>query len=62
MTVSWQITGIRHDPWAEANRIEVELAKDAADQGLYLHPEAYGHPRADGIAAQFEAGRMPLDE
>ncbi|MBL7828309.1 MAG: hypothetical protein JNJ57_16885 [Saprospiraceae bacterium] len=25
--VSWQVTGIRHDPWAERNRIEPELEK-----------------------------------
>ena len=39
MTVSWQVTGIRHDPWAEANRIQVEEDKTADEQGKYLHPE-----------------------
>ena len=62
MTVSWQITGIRHDPWAEANRIEVELQKDEVDQGLYLHPEAYGVPYEEGIAAWFDSGRMTEEE
>jgi len=27
MDVSWQVTGIRHDPWAEANRIQVLVDK-----------------------------------
>ncbi|MEN8164983.1 MAG: hypothetical protein ABFS37_12700, partial [Acidobacteriota bacterium] len=39
MTVSWQVTGIRHDPWAEANRIQVEQDKPADERGKYLHPE-----------------------
>ena len=40
--VSWQVTGIRHDPYAEANRIAVEEWKPLAEQGSYLYPEAYG--------------------
>jgi hypothetical protein len=40
--VSWQVTGIRHDPYAEANRIEVEELKPAELRGLYRHPEPYG--------------------
>ncbi len=40
--VSWQVTGVRHDPWAEAHPTEVEVQKPAAERGRYLHPEAYG--------------------
>jgi trimeric autotransporter adhesin len=40
--VSWQVTGIRHDAWANANRIPNEEAKPANEQGRYLHPELYG--------------------
>jgi hypothetical protein len=40
--VSWQVTGIRHDPFAETNRIPVEETKPPEEQGTYLHPEAYG--------------------
>lgn len=42
--VSWQVTGIRHDPYAEQHRIPVEKKKPAAEQGKYLHPELYGQP------------------
>jgi hypothetical protein len=42
--VSWQVTGIRHDPFAEANRIPVEEDKPDAERGLYLHAEAFGLP------------------
>lgn len=41
--VSWQVTGIRHDKWANANRIPVEEDKAEADRGKYLHPELFGH-------------------
>jgi hypothetical protein len=36
--VSWQVTGIRQDAWANAHRIPVEETKPAEDQGRYLHP------------------------
>ena len=42
MKVSWMVTGIRHDPWAEAHRIQVEVEKKPEDRGTYIHPEAYG--------------------
>jgi len=42
--VSWQVTGIRHDQFAEANRIQVEVTKSQAERGLYLHPEEHGQP------------------
>lgn len=43
--VSWQVTGIRRDAWAEAHRIEVELDKSPEQRGRYLHPEAFGKPK-----------------
>ncbi|NOZ09034.1 MAG: hypothetical protein GXO91_09225 [FCB group bacterium] len=45
MEVSWQVTGIRHDPVAEANRVVVEEDKKSYEVGKYLNPEAYGLPR-----------------
>jgi hypothetical protein len=44
MKVSWQVTGIRKDPWANANRIQVEEDKPAKEQGYYMYPELYGQP------------------
>ena len=41
--VSWQVTGIRQDAWANAHRIPVEVDKAQKDQGHYLHPELFGH-------------------
>lgn len=49
MEVSWQVTGIRQDAWANAHRIQVERDKDAKERGFYLHPELYGAPVEKGI-------------
>jgi hypothetical protein len=42
--VSWQVTGIRKDPWAEENRIVVEEYKKAELRGYYLNPQPYRQP------------------
>jgi trimeric autotransporter adhesin len=47
--VSWQVTGIRQDAWANAHRIPVEEEKDARERGHYLRPELYGAPEEAGI-------------
>ena len=50
MKVSWQVTGIRKDPWANANRIQVEEDKPDKERGYYLHPDLYGQPEENGIS------------
>jgi hypothetical protein len=50
MKVSWQVTGIRKDPWANANPIEVEEDKPDKERGYYLHPDLYGQPEERGIS------------
>jgi hypothetical protein len=47
--VSWQVTGIRQDAYANAYRIPVEEVKPASERGTYLHPELYGQPESQGI-------------
>jgi hypothetical protein len=49
MEVSWQVTGIRQDPYANAHRIEVEVEKTGKERGKYLSPKEYGMPEAMGI-------------
>jgi hypothetical protein len=41
MKVSWQVTGIRKDPWANAHRIPVEEDKPAKERGYYMYPELF---------------------
>jgi hypothetical protein len=50
MKVSWQVTGIRRDAWANANRIQVEEDKPAKERGYYLHPDLYRQPEESGIS------------
>jgi hypothetical protein len=54
--VSWQVTGIRQDAWANANRIPTEVAKDPRDQGHYLYPELFGHAGEPSIARLHRPG------
>lgn len=42
--ISWQVTGVRQDAWANAHRIPVEEDKPAKERGYYLHPELYNEP------------------
>ncbi|HEV8131994.1 MAG TPA: hypothetical protein VGQ81_12135 [Acidobacteriota bacterium] len=48
--VSWQITGVRQDPYANAHRVQVEEEKPASQRGLFLFPEGYGQPASNGIS------------
>ncbi len=42
--VSWLVTGIRKDAFANENRIPIEVEKEAWNKGRYLHPSAFGKP------------------
>ena len=50
--VSWQVTGIRQDAWANAHRIPVEIAKPDSEKGTYLTPVEEGQPVAKSLALQ----------
>lgn len=60
--VSWQVTGIRHDRWAEAHRIPVEEDKPAPERGTYLTPEAWGMPRERGTDWPRAAAAAALEQ
>ncbi len=47
--VSWQVTGTRHDAWANAHRIPVEEDKPEKEQGTFLHPQEIGMPESMGV-------------
>jgi hypothetical protein len=48
--ISWQITGVRQDAWANAHRIPVEEMKSDRERGFYLAPELFGAPAEKSIA------------
>jgi hypothetical protein len=56
LEVSWQVTGIRQDAWANAHRIPVEEEKPADERGTYLHPAELGQPEELGLDYQRNAG------
>lgn len=47
--VSWMVTGIRHDAFANAHRIPVEEMKKPEERGKYLNPEVFGRTRQQSI-------------
>jgi hypothetical protein len=47
LEVSWQVTGIRHDAYADAHRIQVEVEKSSTEKGKFL----CGRPESSRIAS-----------
>jgi hypothetical protein len=43
LKISWQVTGIRKDPWALMNPVVVEQEKPASERGQYAYPELYDY-------------------
>lgn len=55
--VSWQVTGVRNDKWAQAHRVVPEVEKKGIEKGKYLHPELYGQPHTSSIGSLVGADR-----
>ncbi|MFD9268806.1 hypothetical protein ACFWB1_36265 [Streptomyces goshikiensis] len=49
--VSWQVTGVRQDAWAEAHRIANEQDKPESERSFYLHPGEHGQPESAALLA-----------
>ncbi|RYD98864.1 MAG: hypothetical protein EOP54_06180 [Sphingobacteriales bacterium] len=47
--VSWQVTGIRDDKYAQAHRVVTEVAKEPEFKGKYLHAAEWGQPESKSI-------------
>jgi len=47
--VSWMVTGVRQDAFAEKNRVQVEVDKPEKERGYYLHPEVFNQPEEKSI-------------
>ena len=56
--VSWQVTGIRQDAWANKHRIKVEEQKTEPERGYYLHPDAFSQPEERGVEWMRQAELM----
>jgi hypothetical protein len=55
LEVSWQVTGVRNDPYAIENRIQVEVEKSEEEKGHYLHYKEYNQPVEKSIEALNES-------
>lgn len=49
--VSWQVTGVRHDKYANAHRVVAEVEKEPEFKGRYLHAAEWGQPESRSIDA-----------
>ena len=58
--VSWQVTGIRHDAFANAHPIIPEVEKKGDERGKYLYPVEHGRPKSMGIDESRLAARKQL--
>ena len=47
--VSWMVTGIRRDAFANKYRIPTEEAKPERERGFYLHPKAFNQPAEKAV-------------
>ena len=47
--VSWQVTGVRQDAYANKHRISVEEDKPERERGYYLHPEVFNQAEEKSI-------------
>jgi len=47
--VSWQVTGIRQDAYANKNRIPVEQDKPQQERGFFLHPDAFNQSEEKSV-------------
>jgi hypothetical protein len=54
LKVSWQVTGVRQDKFAQANRLQTEQEKLPTEKGRYLHPELYGLGEEQGVSYDSE--------
>lgn len=60
--VSWQVTGIRQDAWANAHRIPVEEMKPEAQRGFYLAPELFGQSHEKNVRLARHPAAQPAPQ
>ncbi len=59
MKVSWQVTGVRHDAYANDHRIKVETDKPINERGTYLYPQGAVPSVKSAIASPLAETRTP---
>ena len=54
MKISWQVTGVRNDPWFRDHPYQSVEEKTGIDKGRYYYPEGYGLPAEKAISRHIE--------
>jgi len=49
MKVSWQVTAVRHDAYAQAHPFVAEQSKPQTERGSYMQPELHGQSASKGV-------------
>jgi hypothetical protein len=57
--VSWQVTGVRQDKYANAHRVVPEMAKEERNKGKYIHPQEWGVPLSKGVDYELIRPQQP---
>jgi hypothetical protein len=60
LKVSWMVTAVRNDPYAQQHPPVVEQDKPEAERGTYLDPELYGQPEEMGTHYQQQRDVLEL--
>jgi hypothetical protein len=60
--VSWQVTGIRQDAYANAHRIPNDEEKPTNERGKYLHPELFGASEDQAIGYRPSRSSIAADQ
>lgn len=60
--VSWQVTGVREDAYANAHRVQAEVEKEAENKGKYLHPVELGKQATKEINYELNHPKMFVED
>ncbi|QLH45983.1 MAG: hypothetical protein HWD58_10370 [Bacteroidota bacterium] len=60
--VSWQVTGVRQDAWANAHRVVPEVEKGEREKGKYLNPEVFGKDASYALNPQPQDAKATMSE
>lgn len=67
--VSWQVTAIRNDAYAQKNRIQPVINKTESEKGKYLHPDLFDmgkdqriHQRVQGVSKEIVQAKKRASE
>ena len=59
--VSWLVTGVRQDAYANAHRIVGVMNKTGDEKGKYIHPELFGQAKEKGIFYKPVSKQVDID-